>query len=463
MKPSSRKQASIRRQTLSWALLLFICVSGIIAWSSFHDAAHEVEELYDAHLAQQARLISGLLTGLEVAPLNPVEKLRLLNTMEQLSMQTDSSAGHRYESKVVFQVWQQDQLILRSRNAPDGRLTQQQSGYALEQVGDHRWRVFVLNHPLEQQILMAERDDVRGELVDKIALRTLLPDLLGIPLLALLIWLSIGKGLKPLEQLAEVLHNRDPDSLQPLHLTALPQELDTIQEAINLLLQQLRELREREQRFIADTAHELRTPLSVLSLHSQNALQASDPQDREQALQQLQQGIERTTRVVSQLLTLARLEPESGLPLQKINPLVISRQILADLAPLALQQQVELELLHESTVNGSLLMEPGSLEILLQNLVTNALRHSTPDQTIQVCWQQQPQGILLQVIDHGCGVPDQQKPLLQQRFYRQGASCGAGLGLAIVARIVERHHARLELLDTPGGGLTVTILWPVAG
>lgn len=463
MKTSSRKQASIRRQTLSWALLLFICVSGIIAWSSFHDAAHEVEELYDAHLAQQARLISGLLTGLEVAPLNPVEKLRLLNTMEQLSMQTDSSAGHRYESKVVFQVWQQDQLILRSRNAPDGRLTQQNEGYALEQVGDHRWRVFVLNHPQQQQILMAERDDVRGELVDKIALRTLLPDLLGVPLLALLIWLSIGKGLKPLEQLAEVLHNRDPDSLQPLHLTALPQELDTIQEAINLLLQQLRELREREQRFIADAAHELRTPLSVLSLHSQNALQASDPQDREQALQQLQQGIERTTRVVSQLLTLARLEPESGLPLQKINPLVISRQVLADLAPLALQQQVELELLNESTVNGSLLMEPGSLEILLQNLVTNALRHSTPDQTIQICWQQQPQGILLQVIDHGCGVSDQQKPLLQQRFYRQGASCGAGLGLAIVARIVERHHARLELQDTPGGGLTVTILWPVAG
>lgn len=114
------KRSSIRKQTLSWALLLFIAVSSVIAWSSFNDAAHEVEELYDAHLVQQARLISGLLMGLEAAPLNQVEKLRLLNTMEQLSMQTDRRDGHRYESKVVFQVWQDNKLILRSRNAPSG-------------------------------------------------------------------------------------------------------------------------------------------------------------------------------------------------------------------------------------------------------------------------------------------------------------------------------------------------------
>ncbi|HKM15186.1 MAG TPA: ATP-binding protein [Marinospirillum sp.] len=453
-----KKGASIRKQTLKWALLLFISVSSLIAWSSFHDAAHEVEELYDAHLAQQARLISGLLTGLEAAPLNPVEKLRLLNSMEQPFLKAKTQEGHRYESKVVFQVWQENELILRSRNAPGSRLTQQKTGYALEQVDDQIWRVFVLNHPQQQQIIMAEREDVRGELVDKIALRTLLPDLLGVPALALLIWLTIGKGLKPLEHLAEVLRNRDPHSLQALHLTDLPQELKTIQEAINLLLQQLRALREREQRFIADAAHELRTPLTVLSLHSQNALQAKDPQDRKESLKQLQQGIQRTTRIVSQLLTLARLEPESSFPLEKINPLRVSRQVLADLAPLAMQQQIELELFNEEpTTNWSISMELGSLEILLQNLVTNALRHSTSGQSIQVRWQRWLQGHRLEVIDHGCGVSDQQKPLLVQRFYRQGDFYGSGLGLAIVARIVERHKGRLKLLDTPKGGLTVSI------
>lgn len=452
------KRSSIRKQTLSWALLLFIAVSGVIAWSSFNDAAHEVEELYDAHLAQQARLISGLLTGLEAAPLNQVEKLRLLNTMEQLSQQTELKDGHRYESKVVFQVWQNDKLILRSRNAPNDRLTLKNEGYVVQAVEGHNWRVFVLNHTHQQKILMAEREDVRGELVSKIAMRTLLPDLLGVPLLALLIWLGIGKGLKPLEQLADLLRNRDPNSLQPMHLKALPQELDTIQDAINQLLQQLQELREREQRFIADAAHELRTPLTVLSLHSQNALAATDPQDKEEALQQLQQGIERTTRIISQLLTLARLEPHPSLPSTTINPLIISRYVLADLAPLAMQQQVELELLNEEPAAHWLMpMELGSLEILLQNLVINALRHSTAGQSIQVRWQRQLQGHLLEVIDHGCGVSDQQKPLLMQRFYRQGDSCGSGLGLAIVARIVERHKGRLKLLDTPKGGLTVSI------
>lgn len=453
-----KKGASIRKQTLKWALLLFISVSSLIAWSSFHDAAHEVEELYDAHLAQQARLISGLLTGLEAAPLNPVEKLRLLNSMEQPFLKAKTQEGHRYESKVVFQVWQENELILRSRNAPGSRLTQQKTGYALEQVDGQIWRVFVLNHPQQQQIIMAEREDVRGELVDKIALRTLLPDLLGVPALALLIWLTIGKGLKPLEHLAEVLRNRDPHSLQALHLTDLPQELKTIQEAINLLLQQLRALREREQRFIADAAHELRTPLAVLSLHSQNALQAKDPQDRKEALKLLQQGIQRTTRIVSQLLTLARLEPESSFSLEKINPLRVSRQVLADLAPLALQKKIELELLNEETTSQHLIpLEVGSLEIVLQNLVTNALRHSTSGSSIQVRWLFESSTSLLEVIDHGCGVAEQLKPLLLERFYHQGNSSGAGLGLAIVARIIERHNGQLNLVDTAGGGLTLSI------
>jgi len=452
------KATSIRKQILKWALLLFMSISGLIAWSSFHDAAHEVEELYDAHLAQQARLISGLLTGLEAAPLNPVEKLRLLNSMEQPFLKAKAQEGHRYESKVVFQVWQENELILRSRNAPDSRLTQQKTGYALEQVDDQTWRVFVLNRPQQQQIIMAEREDVRGELVDKIALRTLLPDLLGVPALALLIWLTIGKGLKPLEHLAEVLRNRDPNSLKALNLTDLPQELGTIQEAINVLLQQLRELRESEQRFIADAAHELRTPLAVLSLHSQNALLANDPQDREEALRQLQQAIKRTARIVSQLLTLARLEPETVLPLEKIDPLRVSRQVLADLAPLALQQKVELELLNEEITRYHLMtMEVGSLETVLQNLVTNALRHSTSGNSIQVRWLFKPDTCLLEVIDQGCGVADQLKPLLVERFYHQGDSGGAGLGLAIVARIIERHNGQLSLVDTPGGGLTVSV------
>jgi|AntRauTorcE11897_2_1112592.scaffolds.fasta_scaffold03328_4 two-component system sensor histidine kinase QseC len=461
------RAASIRTRTLGWVLLLFISVSGILAWSSFHDASHEVEELYDAHLAQQARLINSLLVGMDATSLSQVAKLRLLNTMEQNTLQTSdpASSGHKYESKVVFQVWQDEQLVLRSRSAPSGQLTRKLQGYVNERVDQHIWRVFVLNQPSNAyRILMAERDDVRGELVSKIALRTLLPDLLGIPLLALLIWWAIGRGLQPLNQLAELLHKRDPRSLQPLALSPLPKELDTIQEAVNLLMLQLKELLAREQHFIADAAHELRTPLSVLSLHTQNALQAANPKEQQESLQELQQGIERTTRIVSQLLTLARLEPDTQQQRVWVKPLRVTRDVLAELAPLAWQDKVELQLLNEEDPSWELQLEPGSLEILLQNLVTNALRHTPKGRRIAVHWQVTQEGSLqVAVIDQGCGVSEQEKPLLLQRFYRKGSYTGSGLGLAIVARLVERHQGQLTLDDTPGGGLTVRITWPTGG
>ena len=132
--------------------------------------------------------------------------------------------------------------------------------------------------------------------------------------------------------------------------------------------------------------------------------------------------------------------------------------VLADLAPLALQKKIELELLNEETTSQHLItLEVDSLEIVLQNLVTNALRHSTSGSSIQVRWLFDSTTSLLEVIDHGEGVTEQQKPLLLQRFHRQGDSCGAGLGLAIVARIIERHNGQLNLVDTAGGGLTLSI------
>ncbi|WP_114417664.1 ATP-binding protein [Marinospirillum perlucidum] len=458
------KTSSIRIRTLSWVLLVFVLASGLLAWSSFHDAAHEVEELYDAHLAQQARLISSLLTGMEATSLTQVAKLRLLNTMEQTTLQAGDNKGHKYESKVVFQVWQRDQLLLRSRNAPAGRLSQEGEGYSNTQLGNHLWRVFALSlAETGHTILIAERDDVRGELVDKIALRTLLPDILGTPFLLLLIWWAVGRGLKPLHQLAQLLHERDPQSLEPLQLKPLPRELETIQKAINLLMQQLRELLAREKRFIADAAHELRTPLSVLSLHTQNALHAQTSAEQQDSLQALETGIARTTRIISQLLTLARLEPESGDHKSWQDPLPISRQVLADLAPLAWKEGIELQLVDDLPARGQLLLETGSLEILLQNLISNSIKQAPEDSEITLRWQLQGGELLLEVIDAGPGVADEDKPRLWERFYRKGQYTGSGLGMAIVARIAARHQARLVLTDTPGGGLTVQLFWPEKG
>ncbi|WP_394169338.1 ATP-binding protein [Saccharospirillum alexandrii] len=456
------KLRSIRTRTLGAALILFLGASALMAWTSFNDAAHEVEELYDAHLAQQARILSKLITGLNDTPLSQVEKLRLLSTLEELNTLEENRGGHPYESKVVFQVWQDGNLILRSFNAPAEQLTNITSGYADELASGDQWRIFVLPGLNGQnRILFAERQDVRGELVTKIALRSLLPELLGAPLLALLLWLAIGYGLKPLEKLAEDVRNRDPRSLNPLPEANLPAELATIQQSINFLLAQIKDMREREQHFIADAAHELRTPMSILSLHTQNALASIDETDRQASLVALKAGIERTTRVVSQLLTLARLEPDSPSAKTEIDPLAVSRQVLAGLAPLAWHQSTELLLRNEESTGWSLTLEPGSLDILLQNLVGNALQHAGRGGKVEVLWQLGTGGLELTIQDNGPGVSDADKHLLFQRFYRGGGEhSGAGLGLAIVARIVERHQGKLTLSDTENGGLTVTVFWP---
>ena len=272
---------SIRQRTLGLALLVFGVSMLVIGFISYRYAAHEIEELYDASLAQNARLLEGLLQ----APLPDDDRDILLNSLEEALLRAEQSdkrfAGHRYESKLAFQLWEEDRLLLRSASAPHTPLVQQPAGYSTLTVNEYAWRVYVLDVPNStKRVVVSEREDVRGELISAVALRTLMPDLIGLPFLTLLLWWSIGWGLAPLSRLAEQIRNRDPHNLKPLPLYPMPQELGTIAGALNRLLERLRQLRVREQRFIADAAHELRTPLAVLDLHAQNALAAENAEDR---------------------------------------------------------------------------------------------------------------------------------------------------------------------------------------
>ena len=229
---------------------------------------------------------------------------------------------------------------------------------------------------------MGERDDIRLRLVRRVALRTLLPEFIGLIVLTSLLWWSIGWGLSPLSRMAEQIRNRDPHNLQPLKLAPLPYELATISGALNRLLMRIQRLREREKRFIADAAHELRTPLAARDLHAQNALAAENPQDREESLHYLRQGVARSTHLVSQLLTLARLDPdETSLPLRPVDALFEVRDALAKLLPLAQQQQQTLQLEADEQGQWALNEVPGTLGALVQNLVGNAIQHSPPQGT----------------------------------------------------------------------------------
>ncbi|QTP54147.1 two-component sensor histidine kinase [Billgrantia sulfidoxydans] len=453
---------SIRRRTLVLVLLVFSTSMLAIGLVSYRYAAHEIEELYDASLAQNARLLEGLAQS----PLPSGEREALLESLESALLRAEQSdkrlAGHRYESKLAFQLWEGERLLLRSASAPEQPFTDRPPGYTDNRMAGHDWRIYVLDvTDSPRRVMVAERSDVRGELTRAVALRTLLPDLFGLPLLALLLWWATGRGLRPLSRLAEAIRHRDPHTLQPLALQPLPRELATIVGALNRLLERIRELRVREKRFIADAAHELRTPLAVLDLHAQNALAAESPEDRREALEELRTGVARTTRLVAQLLTLARLDPEEAEPKRhEIDLLLEVREALAELTPLAAERRQRLDLEADEATDWTLRTEPGAIATLLQNLVGNALRHSPDGSVITVALDADDDRMTLRVDDQGPGIPAAERQRVTERFHRAGPGAGAGLGLSIVERLLARHGGRLQLQEAPGGGLRALATLP---
>ena len=479
---------SIRGRTLLLVILLLTVSTSLLTYKSYRDAEHEIEELFDARLAQSARLLEGLLHGEEPESTRRAMQ-QALDQAGRVPEQSANTPGHPYESKLSFQVLDQGgQVQLESAQAPKQALevlllqvgdaarresartssqplrvlADQLPGFHDVALGKYRWRLFMLHEQSKNLwIMVGERDDVRGELVQKIVLRSLMTEILGLPLIALLVWFAIGVGLKPLQEMADMVRQRDPDSLAPLTLKTLPAELEPMNAALNRLLAQVNQVLGREKRFIADAAHELRTPLAVLRIHAQNALQAADPEDRQLALGQLEGGVERATRVVAQLLTMARLEPKAvQMSMAAVDLAVFVRNELAELTPLALDRRQELTLELDEAADYRLRADAPSLGILLQNLVSNAVQHTPAGGQLRVSLHARERDICLLVEDNGPGVPAEQRDQLFERFYRQGSGQGAGLGLSIVQRIVELHEGDIELGDAALGGLQVCVRLP---
>ena len=199
----------------------------------------------------------------------------------------------------------------------------------------------------------------------------------------------------------------------------------------------------------------------MLRIHTQNALQAPDAADREEALRQLETSISRATRIIAQLLTLARLEPNAvDLHPTRLNLLSLVREELAELIPLALDRDQTLTLEADEQDDFQLCADASGLGILLQNLVSNAVQHTPTGGRIRVCVTSEPATLTLLIQDSGPGVAPAMRSKVFERFYREGSGQGAGLGLSIVARIVELHHGSIELHDSALGGLEVCVRLP---
>lgn len=443
---------SIRARVLLPVTALVVLGSVLISVLAFRDAHHEVEEIYDAQLAQGARLLQGVLEQREPGEL---DWARLYKAFDRaMSRVGEAGIAHPYETRLTFQVWSTSgELLARSAGAP--RLAGPPARVGLHDFFENgnEWCGFLLDDP-EQGLLIwvGERDDIRQDLIQRIVRHTLWPTLVGVPLMALVIWAMIGWGLKPLQGMARIIRSRHADSFEPLELDPLPPELAPMQAALNRQLILLKGLLERERRFIADAAHELRTPLAILRIHARNAQQADSVEERSEALVFLQQGVQRATRIASQLLTMARLEPDTGEAEQQVVDLeALVREELAEFAPLAIQRRVELALAAEGDCR--VIGEPDSVAIALQNLLANALNFAPEGSEISVVLQASDEGrVRLQVLDSGPGVEEAELGRLFDRFYSQGTSDGAGLGLAIVERVMRRIGGEVRLGNREQGG-----------
>jgi two-component system sensor histidine kinase QseC len=443
-----------RIHSLRWRLLAAIGAVVmttwlLTGWFSYTKAQHEAEELMDGSLAQTARMLLAIIHDNEDNLIELAGRLATVRGAEDI-----------YEPPLEFQIGRGDGSILaRSLDAPELPILGV-PGYSDIIRHDESWRVLnAASNDGRYRVQVAQSIGLRDRAALEVAVQTVLPLVLIVPLLILFIYLSITRALRPLERLAGEVAARTPDNLAALPEQRIPTEALPLIKAINRLFVRVGRTLDNERRFTADAAHELRTPLAALKVQAQVALLGGDTPARERALRQIGLGVDRAGHLIDQLLRLARLDPLNAPPEnQAIDP----RRLIDDCVAAIAQAHPESARIHvELPETPQAIMGDASLlDIALRNLLDNALRYTPADSTIRITLRQSGASSHLQVSDNGPGVPASALERLGERFFRAGqaAGNGNGLGLAIVARIAELHGATLSAENLPEGGFAVTLL-----
>ena len=435
--------SSLRARLLAWLLGGVVLVGAAGGWIVYRNALREADAFFDYHLRQTALILRD----------QPVEYL--------LSPQI-APADASYD--FVVQVWSLDGVrVYLSR--PHAVLPEMTTlGFSTVSTAEGRWRVYGVQ-ALTRVIQVAQPMRVREQRAVELALSTLAPFALLLPVLALLIWLAVGQALRPLERLTGLVKARRVDALEPLPDAQLPEEVRPLVGALNELLARLQAALGRERAFMADAAHELRTPLTALHLQMDVLARASGEAERSAAMERLSEGVERAIRLVGQMLALAREEPRHAVPHVPVALEPLAREVIAELLPLADARHIDLGLsaARPLSVSG----DAEALRTLLRNLVDNAVRYSGEGGRVDVSVEDAAgtggARTELAVTDSGPGIPPEERARVFDRFYRRAGSAppGSGLGLAIVRAIADAHGATLTLATGPAGrGLRVSVAFP---
>jgi len=417
---------SIRGFLVTLLLAIIILTIFLSVVQGYQASSTEIQQQMDSRLVDIAKLLSN----------------------QHINNNAPSYAMHA-EEHILFQVFNhKEDLLHYSTTATEQRLVPLKQEFSEINFNGNRWRAFAFfNSQKDLWVVVAERLDIRFDLAEKIILKSLKPIVLGISLAALLIWLVIGHGLKPLYSLSNALTNKREDDLSPLSIKQPYKEVEQVIQSSNSLLKRLNLSLEREKRFASDVAHELRTPLSVLKIDIFNLTRKLGKDDKE--VQALNRGVDRMERLVQQILTLYRTTPDQFMAtFVTLDLYSLTQKVIADQYPKFDKKSQNIELQGESAVIKG---DQNSLETLLLNLVENANKYTPVGGSIRVAVFDQGDSIVLQVEDSGIGIPETQYQRVFERFYRVNGDChssneaGCGIGLSIVKHIVYLHKAVISL------------------
>ncbi|MDB5961249.1 MAG: hypothetical protein JWP59_2543, partial [Massilia sp.] len=365
------KPYSIRRRL---ALLLSASVAlvwaGMLAWSYF-DTREEIGEQADARLEEAARTIMLL------------DLPRLAALADHAGNDADEDDHEDDHAQLRFQVWdRRHTLRLRSPGAPEVGF-HAASGHAMLTHARYAWHTYAMVDPAQgYQVRVFERPGVRSKLANETALRMAQVLLYGLPVLALLVWISVHYGLRPLRAMSRAIAERDAGKLDPIDLTSTPVEVQPLIDALDRLLLRLSASIARERAFTADAAHELRTPLAAIKIQAEVALAAIDDKERNHAMRQIVEGVDRSTHLVRQLLLLARLDQAAPAPTQALDLAALAADSAARHAGAALDKGIELTL--EAPARAIVHADPVALSVLIDNLIDNAVKYGQAGGQVQV-------------------------------------------------------------------------------
>jgi two-component system sensor histidine kinase QseC len=459
LKNNIRAARSIQKRlivsTVSIATLLILT-----SWILVFDATkNEVDEVYDARLGQSAKILALSMPSVMALAPDLRDKVyadwsKVISNVDNDTIDSFPSAGDPDDQNLFFQIYTDGHIVFKSLGAPEP-LNMEELYSGSVNLKRQEWRYFKLKilsrvNP-NSYVVVAEKQSVRDEVVNEIALSTSLPQLLLIPILAFILLFLIKKFLRPVNELRLAVSQCDVNKLESIKIAHPAVELEPLVKQLNYLLSELNNAWERERRFTRTAAHELKTPLAVLRLNIENALASEDQISQANALNNIVRGVDRTDRLIQQLLMHSRIEAKQQSLFKNINVGALIREVIALLAPLALKHHQDISYTgpDEYIIQGDSML----ISILFSNLIDNAIRYSGENSEIKIILsvdQSKPHHNTVEVFvqDNGPQIPSAVRDKIFEKFFRAHSEKGdgAGLGMSIAAEAAKLHGASITLL-----------------